>query len=314
MSLKLKFTIRSGIILLTVCLFTPFQPIYSLPESGTVQETSVQEALPEKQAMVTRPMGKTGLQIPLFSLGGASIGRLSSNEKNVEIINYAIDKGVKYIDTAPRYVNGRSEIFIGRVMKTRRNEVFLATKSHDFSYDGTMRLAAQSLRRLQTDHIDLYQHHGVFYDYQLDAVMSENGALKAFKELKEAKKVRYIGITSHSPRILLKALELDVYDCMQIIVNPLRRNLIDRQYFDEFMKKAQEKGIGVIAMSIAGGGTLLKGNVKMQELMNYAWSYPVTTAVIGITETWQIDENVKAAADFKQLSEEEKRSLEKRFP
>ena len=110
----------------------------------------------------------------------------------------------------------------------------------------------------------------------------------------------------------MKALELDVYDCMQIIVNPARKSMLDREYFDEFMKKAQEKGVGVIAMSIAGSGALLKKNLKMEELMNYAWSYPVTTAVIGITETWQIDENVKAAANFRKLSDVEKQCLEEK--
>ncbi len=278
----------------------------ALAEETTLPETIV------KQKMVSRPLGKTGQEIPLFSLGGASIGKQESEEKSLEIINYAIDMGVKYIDTAPRYVNGLSEIYIGKVMKTRRNEVFLATKSHDFTYDGTMRLVKQSLQRLQTDHIDLYQHHGVFYDYQLKTILSDNGALRALRELKEKKIVRYIGITSHSPRILLKALELDVYDCMQIIVNPARKSMLDREYFDEFMKKAQEKGVGVIAMSIAGSGALLKKNLKMEELMNYAWSYPVTTAVIGITETWQIDENVKAAANFRKLSDVEKQCLEEK--
>ena len=299
------------LLLLTTVAFT-LSNINIFPvQTALAEETTLPETI-IKQKMVSRPLGKTGQEIPLFSLGGASIGKQESEEKSLEIINHAIDMGVKYIDTAPRYVNGLSEIYIGKVMKTRRDEVFLATKSHDFTYDGTMRLVKQSLQRLQTDHIDLYQHHGVFYDYQLKTILSDNGALRALRELKEKKIVRYIGITSHSPRILLKALELDVYDCMQIIVNPARKSMLDREYFDEFMKKAQEKGVGVIAMSIAGSGALLKKNLKMEELMNYAWSYPVTTAVIGITETWQIDENVKAAANFRKLSDVEKQCLEEK--
>jgi len=155
------------LLLLTTVAFT-LSNINIFPvQTALAEETTLPETI-IKQKMVSRPLGKTGQEIPLFSLGGASIGKQESEEKSLEIINHAIDMGVKYIDTAPRYVNGLSEIYIGKVMKTRRDEVFLATKSHDFTYDGTMRLVKQSLQRLQTDHIDLYQHHGVFYDYQLN--------------------------------------------------------------------------------------------------------------------------------------------------
>ncbi len=265
--------------------------------------------------MPRRPLGRTGHQVPLFSLGGQSvIERRGQDEKAVAIINRALDLGVNYIDTAPRYGGGISENYIGRVMQERRDEVFLATKSHDYSYHGTMRLIEQSLERLQTDTIDLYQHHNVGSDRQLEQILAPDGALRAFLELKEQGVVRHIGITSHSPRILLKALEQDVYDCMLITLNPAGSFMADRDYLEEFLNKAREKQVGVIAMKLVSRGTLLRGNVAtMEELFRYALSFPVDTAVIGISELWQLEENVRIAENFEPLSDAERRELENRF-
>ena len=110
----------------------------------------------------TRPLGKTGVEVSIYGLGGLyTVSKHDLRDEAVEIINRAIDLGVNYIDTSARYGAGASELNIGMVMKERRDEVFLATKSHDDTYDGTMALISQSLRRLQTDHIDLYQHHQI---------------------------------------------------------------------------------------------------------------------------------------------------------
>ena len=255
---------------------------------------------PLSLSMPARPLGSTGYRVSLLSLGGSTLGR-HGQETACEIINRALDMGVNYIDTAPRYCKGcnfLSETYIGRVMKDRRNEVFLATKSHDFSYSGTMELVKKSLKCLQTDRIDLYQHHGVSNDRQLRQVLSENGALKAFLELKEKKVVRFIGMTSHSPRILLKALELDVYDCMLISLNPAGRAMMDREYLDAFMNRAREKGVGVIVMNIADGGRLLRQGTTMQELFNYSLSYPVASALVGASMLWHVEENVQSVKNL----------------
>ena len=105
--------------------------------------------------------------------------------------------GVNYIDTSAMYGGGLSEQRIGRVMRTRRNEVFLATKTHDRTYDGTLRLAEQSLKRLQTDHIDLYQIHNIRLHEDLDTVFSKNGAIHAMERLRDEGVIRFIGITGH---------------------------------------------------------------------------------------------------------------------
>ncbi len=269
---------------------------------------------PEDGGMPMRPLGRTGYSVALFSLGGqATIERRGQDEKAHEIINRALDLGVNYIDTAPSYGGGISETYIGRVMRDRRDEVFLATKSHDYSYAGTMRLIEQSLQRLQTDRIDLYQHHNVGSLRQLERITAEDGALRAFLELQERGVVKHIGITSHSPRVLLRALELDVYDCMLITLNPAGASMQDRGYLEAFMEKAREREVGVIAMKVVGRGTLVGGRASMKELLRYALSFPVATAVIGISEVWQVDDNVGIASDFEPLPTAAKRELESRF-
>lgn len=268
-----------------------------------------------RAVMPTRPLGRTGHQVSLFSLGGqATIERPGRDGQAAEIINRALDLGVNFIDTAPRYGNGTSERYIGRVMRERRDEVFLATKSHDYTYEGTMRLVRESLERLQTDRIDLYQHHNVGSERQLAVITGENGALRAFRELKEKNVVSFIGITSHSPRVLLRALELDAYDCMLITLNPAGASMSDRAYLAEFLDRAREKEVGVIGMKVAGRGTLLgRPGVKMDDLLGYTLSHPVATAVVGISETWQVDDNARIAREFRPLPGEEKRALEKKF-
>ncbi len=280
----------------------------------TVNLWSVAQAEFDEDGMPTRPLGRTGYHVALFGLGGqATIERHGQDERVHKIINRALDLGVNYIDTAPAYGRGISEVYIGRVMKDRRDEVFLATKSHDYSYVGTMRLVEQSLERLQTDRIDLYQHHNVGSLRQLERITAEDGALRAFRELQERGVVKHIGITSHSPRVLLRALELEVYDCMLITLNPAGANMQDRRYLEQFMEKAREKEVGVIAMKVVGQGALLGDNANMTELLSYALSFPVATAAVGISEVWQVDDNVGIAKGFEPLSEEAKRELEARF-
>ncbi len=270
------------------------------------------EAAGPGNELPSRPLGRTGHEATIFGLGGqARVEQRGQDEKADEIINRALDLGVNYIDTAPRY--GPSEIYIGRVMKDRRDEVFLATKSHDYSYDGTMRLVEQSLERLQTDFIDLYQHHNVGSLSQLRRITAEDGALRAFMELKERGTVGHIGITSHSPKVLLEALELDAYDCMLITLNPAGANMRDREYLEEFMRRAREKGVGVIAMKVVSRGPLLGGGVGMEDLLRYALSFPVATAIVGISETWQVDDNVRIAKNFRKMTDSEKREIENKF-
>lgn len=252
----------------------------------------------------TRRLGKTGFHVPIFSLGGqATIERRGRREESVRIIHRALDLGVRYIDTSHIYGGGISEEYIGEVMKTRRDEVFLATKSHNFTYDGTMRMVEGSLKRLQTDPLDLLQHHNISSDQRLAEVMGPDGAFKAFMKLQEEGVIKHRGISGHSPRVLLKAIEQEEFDTALVTLNPANISMNDRDHMDGFLKKTLEKDIGVIGMKVVGKGRLLQRPVTMTQAMRYTLSFPVATVIIGITDIAQVDENVRITQEFEPLDD-----------
>ncbi|MCS7315367.1 MAG: aldo/keto reductase [Bryobacterales bacterium] len=254
-----------------------------------------------------RTLGRTGQQVTIYGLGGLfTVSRHDRHEQAVEIVNRAIDLGVNYIDTAPWYGNGASELNIGTVLRKRRAEVFLASKSHNYTYDGTMALVEQSLKRLETDRLDLYQHHFLGKLGTLEQLRQKNSARQAFERLRDQGVIRFIGVTAHSARVLADALEDYPYDCALITLNPARAVMDDPQDLERFFRLAQEKNVGVIAMKVFSRGALVKQGFTAEQLLRYVWSYPVATAVVGISELPHLEENVRIARAFKPLSEEEK--------
>jgi uncharacterized protein len=264
------------------------------------------------RAMPTRRLGRTGLDVPLFSLGGQStIEQPGKLDEAVAIIHRALDLGLNYIDTSHIYGNGVSESYIGEVMKERRGEVFLATKSREFSYDGAMRMIEGSLQRLQTDHVDLYQHHHVSTDAALDEVLAPDGARKAFEKLHVEGVVKHLGISGHSSRVLKRAIETVDMDCVLITVNPAHIAMTDTEHLDGFMTAAVDKEVGVIAMKVTGRNQLLRQHpITMGQAMRYTLTFPVATAVIGITEIGQLDENFELARQFRPMTDAEMAELE----
>jgi aryl-alcohol dehydrogenase-like predicted oxidoreductase len=227
----------------------------------------------------------------------------------VEIVNRAIDLGVNYVDTSALYGNGASELNIGTVMKERRDEVFLASKSHDYTYDGTMALIEQSLRRLQTDHLDLYQHHFLGILGQLEQLRQKHSARQAFERLRDEGVIRYIGVTGHSSRVLADAMEDYPYDCALITLNAAREVMDDPEDLGRFFRVAQEKEVGVIAMKVVVRGTLIERGLDIHQLLPYVLSYPVSTAIVGITDVAHLEQNVCIARAFEPLSEEQRAAI-----
>ena len=274
--------------------------------TGIFTEMAAWARDPVNNPMPTRPLGKTGHQVSLFSLGGqATLERPDRHDDAVEIINRALDLGVNYIDTANQYGRGVSEEYIGMVMKERRNEVFLATKSHDYTYDGTMRLAEQSLKRLQTDYIDLYQHHFVGGHGQFEQLKQQKSARQAFEKLKEEGVIGHIGVSGHSSRILSDAIEDYPYETVLMTLNPARAVMNDVADLSRFFKLTAQKEIGVIAMKVFGGGGLMQRGFTPEQLLNYVFSYPISTAIVGISVIPHLEQNVEIAKRFEQLTDEE---------
>lgn len=274
---------------------------------GVAAKTAAWASQPAATPIPKRPLGKTGYQPTILGLGGLyTVSMHDRHNEAVEIINRAIDLGINYIDTSARYGNGGSELNIGTVMRKRRNEVFLASKSHDPTYDGTMALFQQSLARLQTDHLDLYQHHALGTYVHLKQLQQKNSARQAFEKLRADGLIRYIGVTGHSARLLADALEDYPYDTALITLNAAQEVMEHPEDLDRFFRIAKEKQVGVIAMKVVARGVLVsQRGLDIRQLLPYTLSHPVSTAIMGISVLSHLEENVRVASNFKQLTEDE---------
>ncbi len=263
--------------------------------------------------MEKRKLGKTGYAVSIFSLGGESAVEHSSHPAEAEaLVNRALDLGVNYIDTAPAYGMGGSESNIGRVMAYRRREVFLATKTGDRSYDGTMRLVEKSLARLKTDYLDLYQLHDMQTQEDLRQVMAESGAIKALEQLKSEKVILNLGITGHKdPALLLQAIKEYPFDCLLISLNAGDPHY--RSFKKELLPEAVKQNLGIIAMKVTAVGRIFQkdGITSMKQAFSYTLTHPVSTAIVGISTMAELEENVRIARAFKPLKVEDLKQLEK---
>ena len=281
------------------------------------------------QAMPTRSFGKTGYKTGILSLGGQATLEIAGREEESEkIINRAIDLGINYIDTAASYGRGVSQLNIGRVMKTRRNEVFLSTKTHDRTYDGSMRLLEESLKNLQTSRIDLWQLHNVTTQAQVDQIFGPDGAIKALEKARSEGLVKYLGITGHfEPIVLLEAIRRYPFDAILMALNGADVHYLSFKNY--LLPEAQKLGMAIIGMKVATRGRLLScwtpppleeqperlrtpkpGTLSIKEALTYNMSLPVSTTIIGVDSVAQIEENVKIASEFTPLSQDQLAEIE----
>ncbi|WP_287042817.1 aldo/keto reductase, partial [Desulfonatronospira sp. MSAO_Bac3] len=205
---------------------------------------AVSAADADSKDMPRRKLGRTGHQVSIFSLGGEATVQQSSRQDEAEaIIDKALDLGVNYIDTSPTYGGGGSESNIGKVMARRRKEVFLASKTQDRTYDGTMRLIEQSLKRLQTDYLDLYQVHSVRVNDDVDQALGRQGAVRAMDKLKAEKVIRNMGITGHKdPDVLIRGITRHDFDTVLLTLNA--GDIHYRPFQEDLLEKAAEKQMG----------------------------------------------------------------------
>jgi len=284
------------------------------------------------QAMPTRNLGKTGFQVGIFSLGGqAAIEQANNFDVAVQLIERALDLGVNYVDTSARYggVEERwSEQYFGQVMKTRRSEVFLATKSHDRTRDGSLKLLERSLELLRTDHIDLWQMHALSRPEQVEQSFAPGGAIEAFVEARDQGLVRYLGISGHAdPEVLIDAIERFPFDCLLLALNAA--DPFHLSFKEKLLPLAVEREMGIIGMKIPARGLILSswkapddpesryantvaGTLDMREAMRYVLSLPVSTVIVGCDDIPQLEENIEIARSFNPLSESQLAELEKR--
>jgi len=267
-------------------------------------------ARPTTDPIPSRTRGRTGAKVSILAFGcGSRFLMYKDEESAFAILNRAIDLGITYLDTAYAYGDGESETRVGKVMVSRRKEVWLATKIPDRTRDEFLRRLEGSLKRLRTDHVDLVHIHSLGQADDLAKIETPDGALKGLMEAREQKMARFVGITSHTNgEVMANAIDRHDLDCVQMALNASRNGR-----FEELaLPAANTKKLGVIAMKVTGQEFLVgdgPGKADMSSLLRYSMSLPVTTAVVGMPRPEMLAHNVETARKFSPLNDHEKERL-----
>src|SRR5215831_16389537 len=270
----------------------------------------IADADPAKNALPSRTLGRTGAKVSILAFGcGSRFLMYKDEDSATAILNHAIDLGITYLDTAYSYGDGQSETRVGKVMATRRKDVWLATKIPDRTRDEFLRRLEGSLKRLETDHVDLVHIHSLGQEDDLAKIEAPNGALKGLMEAREQKMARFAGMTGHTNgEVMAKAIERHDLDCVQMALNASRNGR-----FEELaLPAANKKNLGVIAMKVTGQEFLVgegAGKADMSSLLRYSMSLPVTTAVVGMPKPEMLAHNIETAKSFSPLTDQEKEQL-----
>jgi uncharacterized protein len=268
------------------------------------------DADPGKVALPSRTLGRTGAKVSILAFGcGSRFLMYKDEDSAAAILNHAMDLGITYLDTAYAYGDGQSETRVGKVMATRRKDVWLATKIPDRTRDEFLRRLEASLKRLQTDHVDLVHIHSLGQADDLEKIEAKDGALKGLMEAREQKMARFAGMTSHTNgEVMARAIERHDLDCVQMALNASRNGR-----FEELaLPAAHKKNLGIIAMKVTGQEFLVgegAGKADMNSLLRYSMSLPVTTAVVGMPKPEMLAHNVEIAKSFSPLTDQEKDRL-----
>jgi uncharacterized protein len=263
-----------------------------------------------------RAFGKTGEQVSIIGLGGYHLGTVQSSDLAVRLMQEAVDAGVTFFDNAWEYNDHRSEEWMGLGLQGRRDKVFLMTKvcTHGRDKKVAMQQLEESLKRLGTDHLDLWQIHEVIYENDPDLHFAKGGVVEALDEAKKQGKARFVGFTGHkSPAIHLKMLAHDYpFDSVQMPLNCFDATY--RSFEQQVLPELQRRGIAVLGMkSLGGDGQPIQyGVVRADEALRYAMSLPVATTICGIDSMDVLHQNVGIARGFKPMSPQEMLALRER--
>jgi len=258
------------------------------------------------QALPHRTLGGTGASVSILAFGcGSRFLMYQDEDKALAVLNHALDLGIDYLDTAYAYGDGKSETRVGKVMAARRKEVWLATKIPDRTRDAFLKRLERSLKRLQTDHVDLVHIHNLGHAEDLAKIEAPDGALKGLLQAKEQKMARFIGMSSHTDgAVMAQAIERHPLDCVQMALNPSGNGEFEKTA----LVAAHKKNLGVIAMKVYGQDLLIgqeAGKADADSLLRFALSLPVATAVTGMPKVEMLEHNVEVARNFSPLGETE---------
>ncbi|MBS1825306.1 MAG: aldo/keto reductase [Acidobacteria bacterium] len=286
----------------------------ALSAAALAEQVIAQTSPASATGIPTRVLGRTGVRVSIIGIGGWHIGAVPDKKEAVRIMHAAIDEGINFFDNAWDYQDGGAETVMGEALSGgKRDKVFLMTKNCERDYKGSLKNLDDSLRRLKTDRLDLWQFHEMVYDNDPDWVF-EKGGLKAALEAQKAGKVRFIGFTGHKdPKIHLKMLSKPHnWDTAQMPINVLDHSY--RSFQNEVVPVCLKKNVGVIGMKgLAGGypqGRLLS-HVKMtaEECYRYCLSLPITVQVMGINTMEHLKADIALARGFQPMTSQAKQQL-----
>jgi uncharacterized protein len=257
-----------------------------------------------------RPMGKTGLNVSILGVGGYHLGTVAGQPEVNNMIAKALDHGINFFDNAWEYYGGASEERLGTALKGKRDKAIVMTKvcTHGRKKELAMQMLEESLTRLQTDHLDVWQVHEVVYYNDPERCYEKDGVLEALAAAKQQGKVRFVGFTGHkNPSIHLAMLNGGFpFDTVQMPLNPFDYSY--RSFQQEVLPVAAQRGMAVFGMkSMGGSGEMIShGALTPTEALSFAMSLPgVSTTISGMDSMQVLDQNLEILRNFKPLSEEE---------
>jgi aryl-alcohol dehydrogenase-like predicted oxidoreductase len=282
----------------------------SLGLAGQPPQTGGPDQIPQRQ------LGKTGVQVSALGVGGYHLGSTKDQQEANELVARALDAGINFFDNCWDYHDGLSEERLGVALKGKREQAFVMTKvcTHGRGKDVATQQLEESLRRLQTDHLDLWQIHEVIYYNDPDLIFAPGGAAEALLAAKQQGKVRFVGFTGHKdPAIHLRMLTQDFpFDTVQMPLNCLDATF--RSFETQVMPEANRRGIAVLGMkSMGGSGEIVShGAATPSDALRYAMSLPVATTISGMDSLGVLEQNLAIAKGFQPMKPEEMQALRER--
>ena len=257
-----------------------------------------------------RPLGKTGEKVSMIGVGGGDIGMVREEKEALRMMDRAIDVGATFFDNAYVYYGGISEERMGKVVSapSKRQKVFLMTKVMSRDAAGAQEQLETSLRRLQTDVIDLWQFHNLENFEQIETIFGQGGAMEVAQKARKEGKVRYLGFTGHTdPAVHLDMLERYDWDAVMMVINVLDAHW--HSFQNQVLPKVVEKNMGLLAFKTLSRGRALARAYTVNEAMRYVWSLPVSVVISGMNRTDIMETNLDLAMKFQPMSADEKKAL-----
>jgi uncharacterized protein len=270
----------------------------------------------ETATIPLRQFGRSDAKVSILGFGGHHLGEAPDEKAAVEIVHQAVDGGITFFDNCWEYRRGKTEVWMGAGLKGRRDKVFLMTKTCPHGRDASLALTMldESLRRLQTDRLDLWQIHGMAFDNDPALFIRPNGAAEALEKAKKDGKVRFVGFTGHhNPKVHLGMLQTGFpFDAVQMPLNAFDSNF--RSFEQQVLPELNKRGIAALGMKpLNGHGEAIKnGVITAEEGLRYAMSLPVATTITGMDTSGVLRQNLQVAQNFIPFSESEMQALRER--